>query len=179
MKVYRYECTEQDVLDAPGPVIFLAGPTVRGNQTHLTSWRFEAIKIFKKLKFKGSLIVPEFTLRTESDKGKEGWIVHWENNGLTRADCIMFWIPRTRELIGLTTNFELGYWMGKQPQKVVYGRPEDAYRVRYLDVMRIISGLGRISFLHDNLPGLIKESIKIANDNHKVQREYQKRERSR
>lgn len=174
MKVHRYESSEQDVTDTHGPVIFLAGPTVRGNQPHLTSWRFEALKIFSKLKFKGSLIVPEFKLKGMSDKGKD-WIVHWENNGLARADCIMFWVPRTRELIGLTTNFELGYWMGKQPQKIVYGRPKDAYRVRYLDVMRVISGLSRISFLHDTLEGLIKEAIEIANDNHKVQQEYQKR----
>lgn len=160
MKVYRYESPEQGVTEAPGPVIFLAGPTVRGNQPHLTSWRFEAIKIFKKFKFKGSLIVPEFTLQTESDKGKD-WIVHWENNGLVRADCIMFWIPRTRELIGLTTNFELGYWMNKQPSKVIYGRPDDAFRVRYLDLMWGISGMSHL--VYNTLEAIIKNSIKLSN----------------
>ena len=47
----------------------------------------------------------------------------------------MFWIPRTRELIGLTTNYELGYWTAKDRKKVVYGRPDDAYRIKYTDVM--------------------------------------------
>jgi hypothetical protein len=47
----------------------------------------------------------------------------------------MFWIPRTRELIGLTTNQELGYWMARDRDKIVYGRPDDAYRIRYQDIM--------------------------------------------
>jgi len=134
MNIYRYEQTEEEVRNAPKPIIFLAGPTVRGNQPHLTSWRIAAVEEFTKQNFKGSLVIPEFTSRTESDKGKE-WIPLWEFNGLNTADCIMFWIPRTRELIGLTTNWELGYWVGKQPDKIVYGRPDDAYRIGYLDIM--------------------------------------------
>ena len=51
-KVYRYEETEQSVNEIIGPSIFLAGPTVRGNQQHLISWRFEAIEIFRKLNLK-------------------------------------------------------------------------------------------------------------------------------
>jgi hypothetical protein len=47
----------------------------------------------------------------------------------------MFWIPRTRELIGLTTNMEFGYWQARDPNKMVYGRPDDAYRIQYLDIM--------------------------------------------
>jgi nucleoside 2-deoxyribosyltransferase len=134
MHQYRYERSIQEVQEAPRPIIFLAGPTVRGNQPHLISWRFKTIEEFERRGFSGSLIIPEFTSKTESDKGKD-WIVHWENNGLTIADCIMFWIPRTRELIGLTTNFEFGYWLQRKPEKVVYGRPEDSFRNRYLDLM--------------------------------------------
>jgi len=134
MKTYRYESTEESVTNIKGLVVFLAGPTVRGNQQHLTSWRFACIDEFKKQGFDGSLILPEFTDNTESDVGKD-WIIRWEFNGLKRADCILFWIPRTRELIGLTTNFELGYWLGREPEKVVLGRPDDAYRINYTDVM--------------------------------------------
>jgi hypothetical protein len=47
----------------------------------------------------------------------------------------MFWIPRTIELIGLTTNQELGYWMARDRNKIVYGRPDDAYRIEYQDIM--------------------------------------------
>jgi hypothetical protein len=51
----------------------------------------------------------------------------------------MFWIPRTKELIGLTTNFELGYWFAKKPEKIVLGYPplgsENSYRNGYIDIM--------------------------------------------
>jgi nucleoside 2-deoxyribosyltransferase len=134
MQVHRYEETQEAVNAISKPSIFLAGPTVRGNQPHLTSWRFEAIEEFKRQGFDGDIIVPEFTSKIESDKGKE-WIPLWEYNGLKKADCILFWIPRTRELIALTTNMEFGYWQGREPWKMIYGRPDDAYRIGYLDVM--------------------------------------------
>jgi len=133
MNVFRYETPNKVVRETKGPSIFLAGPTVRGHQTHLTSWRFAAIEEFEKLGFEGNLIVPEFTVRTESDKGKP-WVPLWEYNGLKRADCIMFWIPRTKELIGLTTNYELAMWSSIS-DKVIYGRPDDAYRIDYIDLM--------------------------------------------
>lgn len=95
LKVFRYEDSLESVSECnkEKPSIFLAGPTVRGNQPHLTSWRYEAIEIFKQKGFEGSLIVPEFTSKTESDKGKK-WIPLWEFNGLKTADSILFWIPR-------------------------------------------------------------------------------------
>jgi nucleoside 2-deoxyribosyltransferase len=133
-QIHRYEETESAILSIDRPSIFLAGPTVRGNQPHLTSWRFAAIEEFVKQGFDGDLIVPEFTSKTESDKGK-AWVPLWEYNGLKKADCIMFWVPRTRELIALTTNMEFGYWQAREPQKMIYGRPDDAYRMGYLDIM--------------------------------------------
>ena len=134
MKIYRYEESEYIVNNINTPSIFLAGPTVRGNQPHLTSWRFDAIEEFKKQNYTGALIIPEFTSKTESDKSKT-WVPLWEYNGLKKADCIMFWIPRTKELIALTTNMEFGYWQAREPQKLIYGRPDDAYRMSYLDIM--------------------------------------------
>jgi len=134
VKTYRYEETQEAVRAINIPSVFLAGPTVRGHQPHLTSWRFAAIEEFERQNFNGALIIPEFTVKSESDKGKK-WIPKWEFNGLKKADCILFWIPRTKELIGLTTNWEHGYWVAKEPAKMVYGRPDDAYRVDYLDTM--------------------------------------------
>jgi hypothetical protein len=133
MKEIRYE-TPIEQVDWNIPSIFLAGPTVRGNQLHLTSWRFEAVRIFKEKGFEGNLIIPEFTDMTVSDKYRYDLPV-WEFGGLSKCQVIMFWIPRTRELIGLTTNHEHGYWMAKDREKVVYGRPDDAYRMTYLDIM--------------------------------------------
>jgi len=137
MKVLRYEDSLANIVDEPKPTVFLAGPTVRGNQPHLTSWRPAAIEEFAKQGFDGTLILPEFTRKAESDKGKF-WIPPWEFAGLSGCDVIMFWIPRTRELIGLTTNHEHGYWLGKRPAKCVYGRPEDSYRNSYLDIMWLV-----------------------------------------
>ncbi len=133
MKEIRYE-TPIERVDFKLPTIFLAGPTVRGNQPHLTSWRFAAIDLFKKYGFDGNLIIPEFSNKLESDKYRYD-IPVWEFNGLSRSHVIMFWIPRTRELIGLTTNYEHGYWTAIDRDKVVYGRPDDAYRITYLDIM--------------------------------------------
>lgn len=143
MNIHRYEESESRINAIDKPSIFLAGPTVRGNQLHLISWRFDAIEEFQRQGFKGDLIVPEFTLKEESDKGKE-WVPLWEYNGLKKADCIMFWIPRTRELIALTTNMEFGYWQAREPQKMIYGRPDDAYRMGYLDIMwKTVAGENR------------------------------------
>jgi len=133
MNEIRYE-TPADQVNYTIPSVFLAGPTVRGHQPHLTSWRFDAVRIFREKGFDGNLIIPEFTDKTESDKYRYD-IPVWEYNGLSRSHVILFWIPRTRELIGLTTNHEHGYWMGRDRNKIVYGRPDDAYRMTYLDIM--------------------------------------------
>lgn len=133
MNIIRYE-TPIEKVDFSLPTVFLAGPTVRGNQLHLTSWRFEAIRLFEERNFGGNIIVPEFTDRTESDKYRYDLPV-WEFGGLTKSHVNMFWVPRTRELIGLTTNHEFGYWMARDRSKMIYGRPDDAYRIKYLDIM--------------------------------------------
>jgi len=138
MNEIRYETLMEDV-DWKLPTVFLAGPTVRGNQPHLTSWRFAAIDLFKEMKFNGNLIIPEFHSKSESDKYRYD-IPVWEFTGLQKCDVIMFWISRTRELIGLTTNHEHGYWLGRDRDKVVYGRPDDAYRMTYLDIMWVETG---------------------------------------
>ena len=129
----KYETPMREV-DFSISTIFLAGPTVRGNQLHLASWRFDACDIFDQLNFPGNLIIPEFSNPTISDKYRYD-LPAWEFEGLRKSHVIMFWIPRTRELIGLTTNYELGYWTAKDRKKVVYGRPDDAYRIKYTDVM--------------------------------------------
>ena len=129
----RYE-TFIDAINFDMPSIFLAGPTVRGNQPHLVSWRNEAVVYFRENDFEGNIIIPEFSDKLESDQNRFD-IPVWEFEALQRSHVIMFWIPRTRELIGLTTNHEHGYWMARDRNKVVYGRPQDAYRISYLDIM--------------------------------------------
>jgi nucleoside 2-deoxyribosyltransferase len=133
MNEIRYETPVENV-DWNQPSVFLAGPTVRGHQPHLTSWRHEATRLFKEKGFDGNLIIPEFSNKTESDKYRYDVPV-WEFAGLRNSHIIMFWIPRTKELIGLTTNYELGYWVARHRNKVIYGRPDNAYRMTYCDIM--------------------------------------------
>lgn len=134
MNILKYETPSEDFKKYDGPIIFLAGPTVRGHQLHLTSWRGAACEEFRKQGFDGTLILPEFEDKTESDQYRYD-LPEWEFAGLQIADVIMFWVPRTRELIGLTTNFEMGYWIARFQGKLVYGRPDDAYRMKYCDIM--------------------------------------------
>lgn len=134
----RYE-TPMSKVDFNLKTVFLAGPTVRGNQTHLKSWRPDAIYFFSAYGFDGNIIIPEFSNPTVSDKYRYDLPV-WEFEGLRRCGVIMFWIPRTRELIGLTTNYEIGYWTAKDRNKVIYGRPDDAYRINYCDIMWVEDG---------------------------------------
>ena len=164
MRVYRYEQSLAELTNEEKPIIFLAGPTVRGNQPHLTSWRFEAIDEFERQGFNGVLVVPEFTSKTESDKGKL-WIPAWEFAGLCVSDVNLFWIPRTKELIGLTTNHEHGYWLAKMLHKMVYGRPNDSYRNTYLDLMWGFEAAqtGRmLEKIHDSLQSLVQSAIEKA-----------------
>jgi len=165
LEVFRYEQKLENLFSDQRSIIFLAGPTVRGHQPHLTSWRFEAIEEFKRQGFEGVLIVPEFTSKTESDKGKM-WIPAWEFAGLCVSDVNLFWIPRTKELIGLTTNHEHGYWLARQPRKIVYGRPEDSYRNTYLDLMFDFDAQQEYrgqSLIHKSLADTIKYSIEKSN----------------
>lgn len=139
MNVYKYEEITLDGLrwlkKNEKPTVFLAGPTVRGHQQHLQpSWRYEAVDLFWKHKFEGNLIVPEFEDVTRTDKGRLDLPI-WEMTGMQSADIILFWIARTKELIALCTNFEMGYWIAKDHSKVVYGRPDDSYRNEYNDVL--------------------------------------------
>ena len=117
---------EPIILDNDEVSIFIAGCTPRDNQTK--SWRPEAIRIFNKLGYKGVLFVPES--RNYKSHGTYYDQIEWEEEGLTVANCIMFWIPREMQhMPGLTTNDEFGTW--KYSGKVVLGTPEWAVKVRY------------------------------------------------
>ena len=110
--------------------IFLAGPTPRSEHGRkmARSWRPEAIKIFRKLEYSGTLLIPED--RDWSMSGSYTDQIEWEEAGLTIADCIMFWIPRELKYMpALTTNDEWGTW--KKSGKVVIGTPPEAQKVRY------------------------------------------------
>lgn len=118
-------------IDEKLPSIFLAGPTPRS--TSVKSWRDEAVDILKKMGFYGIIYVPEQSFNDlDFDYTKQ---VLWERQAMEAADTIVFWIPRSLELPGFTTNVEFGFWIGKHPEKVVYGRPQYSEKNRYLDFL--------------------------------------------
>ena len=164
MQIYKYETPIEvikNLIHESRLSIFLAGPTPRPNQSHIPSWRIEAIEEFKRQNFDGTLIIPEFENKGEYSKD----LPIWEFYGLKYSDVIMFWIPRTTELLGLTTNQELGYWMARDRVKVIYGRPDDAYRIEYQDLMWEEDGKDRekeIYPIFNTLKDTVSASITLA-----------------
>lgn len=127
-------CHAVDALPAPGPVpgIFLAGPTPRSREVE--SWRPRALEILDEQGWEGAVYVPE------AEGG--GWHgvyeeqVEWEWEGLARATCVLFWIPRDlATLPGFTTNVEFGFVSALRPETIVLGGPEGAPKLRYLQTL--------------------------------------------
>jgi hypothetical protein len=121
----------QESVEIEGKSIFLAGPTPRSK--YVESWRNDAISAFQLLRFNGTLFVPE--MRDGNwDKGfAYSAQIEWEEECLSKADVILFWIPRNdNTLPGFTTNIEFGYWVAKDPNKLVLGAPTTAIKMDYL-----------------------------------------------
>ena len=137
--------------------IFLAGPTPRDKD--IISWRNEAIKILEKLGFDGIVYVPEYsTWKPKTDYVDQAM---GERNGLSNGTIIVFWIPRyLPDTPAFTTNVEFGYWL--HTGKVVYGRPNDAEKIKYLD------WLYRLDYNKepiDSLEELLKTCVNEINNN--------------
>lgn len=120
----------QEEIKVKGKSIFLAGPTPR--KKDIKSWRKEAIKIFEELNFNGTLFIPEFrSNKFDFEKEKQ---IEWESKCLIKADIIIFWIPRDlNDLPGFTTNVEFGYWINKEPNKIILGYPKNTPKIDYLE----------------------------------------------
>jgi 8-oxo-dGTP pyrophosphatase MutT (NUDIX family) len=105
--------------------IFLAGPTPRSPD--VPSWRPRALELLRE--FDGHVFSPE-----DPEGGVRGDYddqIEWELAALSRADCILFWLPRKLDTMpALTTNVEFGLFAGSG--RAVFGAPPDAEKVRYL-----------------------------------------------
>lgn len=110
--------------------IFLAGPTPRS--TDIKSWRPEALKILNDLGFEGVVYVPEREIDDRTNGGPAQAM--WEREALFNAKVIVFWIPRSfPDMPAFTSNIEFGYWIAKDKNKVIYGRPDNSIKNSYLD----------------------------------------------
>jgi len=138
--------------------IFLAGPTPRSDD--VTSWRPEALNILEDKQFEGHVFVPE------AEGG--GWHgvyeeqVHWEWDALSRAACVLFWVPRDLDTLpGFTTNVEFGFMSALVPERLVLGSPEQKTpKMRYLrQLARDISRFRkRFQMVGPNDPGRILQA---------------------
>lgn len=108
--------------------IFIAGPTPRDR--NVKSWRIDACQRLSELGFDGVVYVPEYsTWKPKTDYVDQAI---WEREALIEATVIMFWIPRSLpDMPAFTTNVEFGYWL--HSGKVIYGRPNNATKTKYLD----------------------------------------------
>lgn len=136
--------------------IFLAGPTPRGE--NVVSWRTEACQILEQIGFDGVVYVPEYS----TWKPKEDYVdqAMWERIALTDATVILFWVPRKLpDMAAFTTNVEFGYWL--HSGKVVYGRPNNASKIKYLDWLYQLD-YDRIPY--EDLQSLLEASVELANN---------------
>ena len=131
MQIMQVVYANEDVPLTIKRSLFLAGPTARSHGVR--SWRPEALSLLCKLGFDGTVFVPERNKEKKKVKKDEFHYqsqVEWEEKCLNIADCIVFWVPRSDALPGLTTNIEWGTWC--RSGKVVLGCPKGAERVRYM-----------------------------------------------
>ena len=75
---------------------------------------------------------------------------------MEKCDIVMFWIPRDKDMLGLSTNVEFGFLINKG--NIVYGRPNNAMRCEFLDYL-YKSKLGKE--YNTTLKQTIKEVIDI------------------
>jgi hypothetical protein len=146
------------------PSVFLAGPTPRDKNTK--SWRPEAAEIFKRQEYSDeiTLFYPERSSKEYKDNYYDQ--VEWEKKGLTYASVILFWVPRKMDSMpALTTNVEFGFYLASRPENVIYGRPDDSEKNKYLDWLYTTETKNTpITTLEE----LIKETMKRIVDEYKL-----------
>jgi hypothetical protein len=83
--------------------------------------------------------------------------IDWEVKSMTRADALLFWIPRILwSMPGLTTNLEWGAW--HQSGKAVLASPPDAPKMSYLRRYAELAGAPQA----DTLVGAAQLAARIA-----------------
>lgn len=115
--------------------IFLAGPSPRSADVY--DWRHDALKYLEQIGFDGEVLIPIPMKKFYGESDDPSWTyigqITWEENARELADKIVFWVARdiAGNMPGFTTNVEYG--LDLKGGKVVYGRPNEADKIRYLD----------------------------------------------
>ncbi len=133
----------QPLPEPPAQVIYLAGPVPRDNGAG--AWHPEAIDELARAGFLGTIAVPRLPPDAAPDAASQ---VRWECAAMSRADALLFWVPRALwSLPGLTTDLEWGIW--HDSGKAVLGAPPDAPRMRYLRFYAELAGAPQANSLRD------------------------------
>jgi 8-oxo-dGTP pyrophosphatase MutT (NUDIX family) len=115
--------------------IFLAGPSPRTKD--IFDWRHNALSLFEKNGFDGTVFIPvpkeRFFCKDDSPNWTYDNQVEWECKARNISDIILFWLPRDIKngMPAFTTNIEFGEDI--HSGKIIYGRPDNAEKCRYLD----------------------------------------------
>jgi len=115
--------------------IFLAGPSPRSADVY--DWRHDALKYLEQIGFDGEVLIPIPFKKFYGESDDPSWTyigqITWEENARELADKILFWVARdiAGHMPGFTTNVEYG--LDLKGGKIVYGRPNEADKIRYLD----------------------------------------------
>ena len=136
--------------------LFLAGPSPRVPEH--PDWRQEAVALLERIGFSGTVFVPvpqRVFEKTGALAGQEyDTQIKWETTCRAMADQIVFWVPRdiAGGMPAFTTNTEFGEDLSSG--KMVYGRPPEAEKCRYLDAR--YAELGEVP--HTTLEGLLRDA---------------------
>lgn len=168
--------SDQDlILPDDRPSIFLVGPTACRDHRRpaqpgeSTTWRPDALAALTKAGFTGVVYVPERSNGNNPDFEFEPQAT-WELAALEHTSVIAAWVPRvvSPDLVhfgmpGFTTNVEFGFWLATSPDRLLYGRPDWAHNVRYLDFLyKRQTGRAPITTLEE----MMARAAELANHNH-------------
>ncbi len=102
--------------------IFLAGPCPRKDYEASDKWRNEAYSLLEDMGFNGYTLNPT---NKNYDKVKDlTKQTSWEHEAMKKASAIVFWLERSDEFPGFTSNFEIGEWI--RSPRVYVGIPENS-----------------------------------------------------
>ena len=133
--IYTTELIKVDLIRDYPTTMFLAGPSPRGNEDG--AWRPEAVEYLEAKGYEGLVFNPEQRTKGCIDFSKVDYPAAWEHTAIACSRVLVFWVPRElKHMPAFTTNIEFGYFIDKYPSdRILYGRPDDAPKNRYLDFL--------------------------------------------
>lgn len=151
---------QEPLVNMKGMIIFLAGPTPR--DAGVESWRpSSALSILKDIEFDGTVLLPEMR-GVFTDDFEYSDQIDWEQEGFEIADKIIFWVPRDlKTMPAFTTNIEFGYWLAKNPSKIIMGYPKGTVKMDYIEYMCSKHRISPINSLGDTINYAIDKHYRV------------------